>query len=408
MHRNEPNPIMKPLLSCLALLSAFSLVAADWPQFRGPNGNGISDDANVPTQLDTRGFTWAADLPGRGLSSPIIIGDRVFVTCASGPKQDRLHILCFNAADGSKRWEREFWATGRTMSHPKTSVAAPTPASDGERIFAIFSSNDLICLDLDGNLLWLRGLTRDYPNASNSLGMSSSLVVTDGVLIAMVENDSESFTAGLDTKTGVNRWKIDRPRTANWTSPLLLKSPGAPTLVALQSSKGVAAVEPASGRVVWQYTDGASTIPSATASDGILFVPSHGITALAPAPEGQTPKQLWRSGQLRPSTASPVVLNKRVFTLNDAGVLTAGDATDGTRLWQLRLKGPFSSTPVAAGTVLYCVNEKGLLQVVDTAQPEGAVLSELDLGQTILSTPSIAHGAVYIRSDGKLWKLGKS
>jgi outer membrane protein assembly factor BamB len=361
---------MKRFLSCLALLTTFSLAAADWPQFRGPNGNGTSEDATVPAKLDTRSLTWAADLPGRGLSSPIIVGARVFVTCASGPKQDRLHIICFNTHDGSKRWDREFWATGRTMCHDKTSVAAPTPASDGQRIFAIFSSNDLICLDLDGNLLWLRGLTRDYPNASNSLGMSSSLAVTDGVLIAMLENDSESFTAGLDAKTGVNRWKIDRPRSANWTSPVILKSPGAPALVALQSSKGIAAVEPASGRVVWQYTDGASTIPSSTASHGILFVPSHGITALEPAPEGQSPKQLWRSGQLRPSTASPVMLNTRVFTWNDAGVLTAGDATDGKRLWQLRLKGPFSSTPVAAGNFLYCVNEKGLLQVVDIAQPE--------------------------------------
>jgi outer membrane protein assembly factor BamB len=294
------------------------------------------------------------------------------------------------------------------MSHEKTCVAAPTPASDGERIFALFSSNDLLCLDLDGNLLWLRGLTRDYPNASNSLGMSSSLTVADGVLIAMLENDSESFTAGLDAASGVNRWKLPRPKMANWTSPLLLSSPGAPTRVLLQSGKGIAAVEPRSGRMTWNYTDGASTIPSATVSDGILFVPSHGITALQPAADGDSPKQLWRSGQFRISTASPVVLNHRLFTLNDAGVLTCGDATTGDRLWQLRLKGPFSATPVAAGALLYCVSEKGLMQVVDTTAPEGAVTSEVDLGKTILSTPSIAHGAIYVRSDGKLWKLGKS
>jgi outer membrane protein assembly factor BamB len=342
------------------------------------------------------------------LSSPIIVGDRIFLTCSSGPKQDRLHVICFNASDGSKRWERQFWATGRTMCHEKTCVAAPTPASDGERIFAIFSCNDLVCLDLDGQLLWLRGLTRDYPNASNSVGMSSSLAVADGVLIAMLENDSESFTAGLDVKTGVNRWKLDRPRMANWTSPILLQSRGKPTLVALQSGKGVAAVELASGKVVWEYTDGASTIPSSTASDGVLFVPSHGLTALQPAVESQSPKQLWRSAQLRPATSSPIVVNQRVFTLNDAGVLACGNVTDGSRLWQLRLKGPFSATPVASGPLLYCVNEAGLLQVIDTSQPEGAIVSELDLGKTILSTPSIAHGAVYVRSDAKLWKLTKS
>jgi outer membrane protein assembly factor BamB len=143
-------------------------------------------------------------------------------------------------------------------------------------------------------------------------------------------------------------------------------------------------------------------------SDGVVFVPSHGITALEPDAGGNTPKQLWRSGQLRPATASPVVLGRRLFILNDAGVLNCGDTTNGNRLWQLRLKGPFSATPVAAGARLYCVNEKGLLQVVDTTAPEGAVISEVDLQKTVLSTPSIAHGAIYVRSDEKLWKLGKS
>ena len=399
---------MKLLLPSLVFLGSLQFATADWPQFRGPNGNSVASGPAVSAKLDAGSIAWTADLPGRGLGSPIVLGGRVFVTCSSGPKQNRLHVICFNAADGRKRWERQFWATGRTMCQETTCVAAPTPASDGERIFAIFSSNDLVCLDLEGNLVWLRGLTVDYPNASNSLGMASSLTVTDGVLVAMVENDSESFTAGIDVKTGVNRWKLDRPKMANWTSPSLIRSPSGATHVLLQSGKGVTAVEPTTGRIVWQYTEGASTIPSGTVSDGILYVPSQGITALQPSSDGSSPKQLWRSGQLRPATASPVVLNQRVFTLNDAGVLSCGDAKDGNRLWQLRLKGKFSATPLAAGVFLYCVNDKGLLQVVDTTQPEGAVTSELDLGQTILSTPAISDGAIYVRSDGKLWKLGKS
>ncbi len=398
---------MKTLALTLSLLATVTVARADWPLFRGPDGNGIAHALLLPDKIGTNSIAWAADLPGRGLSSPIIIGDRVFVTSSSGPKQDRLHVICFNAKDGTKRWERQFWATGRTMCHEKTSVAAPTPASDGERIFAIYSSNDLVCLDLDGNLLWLRGLTRDYPNASNSLGMSSSLTVADGVLIAMVENDDDSFTAGIDAKTGVNRWKLPRPKSANWTSPMHIKS-GTTTHVLLQSSKGLVAVEPATGRIVWQYTDGASTIPSATVSDGVVYVPSRGITALQPKPDGQSPEQLWRSGQLGPATASPVVLNGKVFTLNGAGVLSAADVKDGKRLWQLRTKGPYSATPVGAGNLLYCVNEKGVLQVIDIAAPEGAIVSELDLGKTVLSTPSIANGAVYVRSDAKLWKLRKS
>ena len=402
---------MNQLLFSLLVLAwgVSSLTASDWPQFRGPLSNGVSDETDLPITLNAqKSIVWKANLPGRGLSSPIVVGDRIFVTCASGPKQDRLHVICFNAADGSKRWERQFWATGRTMCHEKTSVAAPTPASDGERVFAIYSSNDIVCLDLDGNLLWLRGLGRDYPNASNSLGMSSSLVTADGVVIAQVENDSESFTAGIDARTGLNRWKLDRPKMANWTSPVLLKTAGGKQLVALQSGKGISVVEPGTGKIVWEYTEGASTVPSSTPNGVTLFVPSHGITVLQPGVDGEAPRQLWRSAQLHPGTSSAIVLGEKVFALNDAGVLTCGEVATGQRLWQLRLKGPFSATPVGAGAYLYCVNEKGITQLVDTFKPEGEIISELDLGDTILSTPSISGGAIYIRSDGKLWKIGKS
>src|SRR6185369_3044945 len=216
---------MKRTLVLLCFLALLQADAGDWRQFRGPQGSGVSDEPNLPSQLGAqKSIAWKIALPGRGISSPIIVGDRIFVTCSSGAQQDRLHVICFNAGDGSKRWERQFWATGRTTCHEKTSVAASTPASDGERVYVLFSCNDLVCLDLEGNLIWLRGLTRDYPNASNSLGMSSSPVVTEGVLVVQVESDSEeSFAAGLDALTGVNRWKIKRPNMANWTSPLLLK-----------------------------------------------------------------------------------------------------------------------------------------------------------------------------------------
>ncbi len=131
--------------------------------------------------------------------------------------------------NGAKLWERQFWATGRTMCQSKTSVAANTPAGDAKHIVAIFSSNDAICLDPDGNLLWFRGLGRDYPNASDSLGMASSLLIAGGVAMAQVESQSDGFTVGLDLDTGVNRWKLERPHEPNWTSPILLSSGGSGT-----------------------------------------------------------------------------------------------------------------------------------------------------------------------------------
>jgi len=398
----------KTLLTLILIAGMLMLGGADWLRFRGPNASGTLPNVKLPTDLDAaKNVAWKVDLPGRGLSSPIIVGDRVFVTASAGREQTRLHVICFNAEDGSKRWERRFWATGRTMTHNKTCVAAPTPASDGKHLYALFSSNDLVCLDLDGNLKWLRGLTHDYPNASNSLGMSSSLMVVDDTLIAQIENDSESFAAGIDTKTGVNRWKMERPASANWTSPLLLQRDGG-DLALLQSSAGVHAVEPRTGKVVWSYRDGASTIPSGAVGSKFILAVSHGLTALRHIDGSEAPEIVWRESALGPSTASPIVLGGKIYTVNKVGVITAARESDGETLWKTRITGPFSASPVAANGHLYFVNEKGVLQVVDVSgDDKGELVGSLDLKETILGTPSIGHDALYVRSDEHLWKIAK-
>src|SRR3954471_15880136 len=215
--------------------SSFRCAASDWPQFRGPNSSAVSLDSKIPTKPK---IDWSAPLPGRGLACPIIVGDKVFVTCSSGPKQERLHVISFSVKDGAKVWERQLRATGRTMSHPKTAIASCTPCSDGQRVFALWSSNDLAAFDLEGNLLWVRGLTTDYPNASNSLGMASSPIVIGETVVVMIENDSESYSLGLDAKTGCNLWKLDRPKAANWSSPVPWRADAhALPVVVLQSSK---------------------------------------------------------------------------------------------------------------------------------------------------------------------------
>ncbi len=387
---------MKTSIFLLAFGLYSSLTYADWLQFRGPNAAAVSTDAQVPS--DELKISWTADLPGRGLSAPIVVGDNVFVTCSSGPGQDTLHVFCFNAKDGSKRWERAMRATGRTMSHTKTCVAANTPCSDGERVFALFSSNDLFAFDLDGNLLWLRGLTFDYPNASNSLGMSQSPVVIGKTLVVQSENDAESFAAGLDVATGINKWKLERPKAANWTSATLLNG-----LAALQSSKGILGVDPDTGKTAWNYEDGASTIPSSVVSGDLLYAVSKGITALAPEKGSVT--QLWRNEKLNPGTASPLVLGDHLYVVNGAGVLIKASVKNGDEAWKLRLKGPFSGSPVAAGKRIHIVNERGIFQTIDPEAPEGKVTQEIELKETVLTTPAISGGAIYVRSDAKLWKL---
>lgn len=400
-------PTLAAICAGLCLVAP-QLHAADWLAFRAGGGAGLTNSAGLPAQLSLeKDLVWDADLPGRGLSSPLVVGDRVILTSASGVKQDQLHVQCFSAKDGSRLWERRLRATGRTMCHEKTCNAAPSPASDGRFIYAIFSSNDLVCLDLEGNVRWIRALMIDHPNASNSLGMSSSLLVAGGVLIVQLENQSESFVAGLDATTGMNRWRIERAKTQNWTSPVLWADAAGRQLALLQSSKGVDAVVPATGETVWSHTDRGSSIPSAAVAGGLVIVPGQGLTALAPQPDGQAPKKLWQSSQIRAATPSPFVLGGRVYAVNDAGVLSCGDLADGNRLWQLRLKGPFSASPVGGGNTLYLFNEKGLAQVVDVGGAEGVVTAEFDLGEPILGTPALAHGSIFVRSDRHLWRLGR-
>jgi outer membrane protein assembly factor BamB len=407
-----PLRLLLSLTLTLTIASSQRAGAGDWPQFRGPGSTGIAAGATIPA---TPKIDWSAALPGRGLASPIVIGGKVFVTCSSGPKQERLHVLCFNMADGSKVWERQLRATGRTMSHPKTAVASCTPCSDGSRIFALWSSNDLAAFDLDGNLLWLRGLTVDYPNVSNSLGMASSPIVIGETVVTVIENDSESYALGIDVRTGRNLWKLDRPKAANWTSPVPWSGNGnAPTVALLQSQIGLIAVDAQSGSRLWEYAEGASSSSSSVVADGAIFVPSNGVTALAPQANNAAPPQIWRSKQVNPATISPIVLQGRLFSTNGAGVLTAADSKTGTVAWKLRLTGPFSGSPVGAGSMLLAVNEKGLVQVVDVAPKEGAILGSLqlplkaDTKELILCTPALSGENILVRTDSTLWRLGKT
>ena len=382
-------------------------MAADWRQFRGNAANSVAAGESLPTELSGDTIAWKSRLPGRGLSGPIVVGEQVFVSASSGYTQDRLHVISIDAATGKQQWEREFIATGRTLTHEKMCNATPTMASDGQRVFAFFSSNDLICLDLAGNLQWLRGFGSEFPNASNSLGMSSSPVVIGHTVVVQVESDAESFACGVDVESGVTIWQIDRPRAANWTSPSILPATDQhPALVLLQSSKGLAAVDPVSGAIVWNFDKGASTIPSATVDAGSIVIPSNGLTAIRPAADN-TFEQLWNSSGISPGTSSPVVVDGLAFALNSAGVLSAGDTKSGERLWQLRLRGTFSSTPITANGYLYLFNEDGNAFVVKPEKDKGTIVSELDLAEKILCSPGAANGALYVRSDEHLFKIAE-
>ena len=383
------------------------LVYGDWLSFRGSMGNGFVDEKISSEISADSSNSWSVSLPGRGLSSPIIIGSLVFLTSSSGPDQSNLHIMAFNAENGQTVWERIYRATGRTICHNNTCVAASTMVSDGNVVVAQFSSNDVFCLDLDGNLVWLRGLTYDYPNIANGLGMSSSPVISKGVLVAQVENDADSFTFGINLKNGTTLWKKSRPRGANWTSPVVLKK-NFNAWIGLQSKEGLSFLKPESGEVVFTYEGGASTIPSsAIASDCTVLIPSNGLTAIREPIPGEKPIQKWSNNKLSPGTGSPAISGDQVFVINRANVLTSASVQDGTINWRLRIKGPISASPIVSKNLLFVFSEEGLGQVVNISDPQrGEVVNEFEIKDTILCTPAVDKGFLFVRSDNFLWKLG--
>ena len=383
----------------------FISVHGDWLSFRGSNGNG-SSDFKIPDTISQNGVkSWSTDLPGRGLSSPVVVKDSIFLTASSGSSQKVLNILAFNAENGKLRWERKFKATGRTVCHDKTCVAASTLASDGQVLIAQFSSNDVFCLDLSGNLKWVRGLAFDHPNIANGLGMSSSPVIAAGTAIIQVENDADSFSFGLDLGLGTTKWKKERPRGANWTSPITLGSKGR-ELVALQSKQGLIALEPETGQKLWSFEDGASTIPSsAWTEQGILLIPSNGMTALKLDSNMEDFKQIWADNKLKPGTGSPCSRDGKLYVINSANVLTCASVRTGEIKWRLRLQGPISGSPILTEKKLVVFSESGLGQVVKLDTEEPKVIQTIDLEDTILCTPAMTKDALVVRSDQKLWKL---
>jgi outer membrane protein assembly factor BamB len=407
--------MLRPLSTLLLVAMLATGAGADWLRFRGDSTNAAPHE-RPPTRWNIEtgdNVAWKADLPGRGTSSPIVVRGKVMITASSGPRDARLHVLCFDANTGESRWRRQFWATGRTFHHPMTAVATNTPASDGERVYALFSSNDLVCLDLQGNLQWYRGLGFDDP-VGNDAGMASCPIVSGDTLIVQMESQGVSFAAGLDKTTGEDRWRIERAPLPNWSSPVLLKSADGPELVLLQSAEKLSAHCPTSGREVWSFANKNDGITSAVVVGNRIYLPTAGAGVRALEIRDGKPQAEWTQNKLNFGAASPVVADGKVLTINRSGVLNCGLAASGEMLWQLRLKGAFWSTPLFAGGHLYAANQEGQVQVIRLPTGNGAkaksnakgeVISANDFGESLLSSPAVADNALYYRTDRRLSKI---
>jgi outer membrane protein assembly factor BamB len=393
------------IVAVAAAVAAAVARADDWPQFRGPNAAGIAS-ADLPDKLEpTENFRWKADLPGRGVSGPIVAGGKVFVTANSGMQQTRLHLLAFNAATGRKLWERQFWATGQTICNPLTCMAAPTPVTDGRHVYALFGTGDLACLDTDGNVAWLRSLSLDYPRMTNHVGRAASPVLADGVLVVPLESQGASYVLGVDPQTGRNVWKVERALENCYTTPVVACRWGR-TEVLVQSPNALTALDPATGKTLWSFdAEPLSDIASPVATgDLVLGMLRGGMVALRPS-AGGLPAVAWKTAKLASMAPSALVADGKVYVIK-RDILTCGDLADGKVLWDIRLKGYFWASPVLAGDKLYIIGQDGAATVVRIGA-KGEVVGTSDLKEQFFGTPAVANGAMYLRSDKCLYCIGK-
>jgi outer membrane protein assembly factor BamB len=390
---------------------AATLRAEDVPQFRGLGGTGVSGETGLPIKWgEKENLLWKAELPGRGLSNPVIAGGRIFLTACSGPEQKREHVLCFDARTGKQLWERQLSATGTTLCHPMTCMAAPTPVTDGEHVYALFATGDLVCYAKDGELAWYRSLVGDYPTIGNNVGLAVSPVLHNGMLIVCLENVGESFVAGIDARTGQNRWRLDRPRGINWVTPLLIKNAGRAEVL-VQGPGDLTAHDPLTGKKHWSLT-GQSLSSTATPvwADGKIFTAGGKFLAVRPGSETEKPVVAWESPKLRTSYCSPLVYRGRVYTLSGDGMVNCADAANGKALWSQRPETPngekYWASPFAAEGRLYIVSQKGTTTVLKLGKtPE--VLAVNELHDTILASPVASGGALFLRSDKYLYCLAE-
>ncbi|MCA9138601.1 MAG: PQQ-binding-like beta-propeller repeat protein [Planctomycetales bacterium] len=397
----------------ISFIYSDSVAAGDWLAFRG-DGRSFAPAAQTPAEFDSetkQNIAWRVSTTGRGIGGPLVIGDQVIVTGCGGEDERDLYVESYSIEDGKLNWSRPMRATGRPYTHPTSSNASPTPASDGERIFALFSSCDLICYDLDGHLLWYRALAVDRPKTGNDISMSSSPVVIDGVVVVQLENQGDSFAAGIDATNGEILWTNSRAASSNWSSPQPVKTDDGLSAVSMHNGGGIELVEARTGKVLKRFDIGGDGTASAAYSNPYIIVPGKSTTAIRLSPsaveEGQTEATVqWESSQLRPQRCSPVVSGDRIY-MGKGSVLVAGSISDGSVLWQERL-GKLNNvwaTPVMTATGIYIVSSEGTVVVVKDQGEKGTVIATSNLGESVLASPAVAGDALYFRSEHGLIKV---
>ncbi len=402
------------LLTLLALLLPPGAAPAEnWPCWRGPGHDGASHETGLPTRWSaTEEVRWKAELPGAGVSAPVVWGERVFVTASDGRLGDRLHLLCFHRDSGKQLWHARFFGSATSEGRfAPGGMAVPTPATDGERVFALFGTGDLVCVDLDGRPVWVRSLAQEYGPFRNRWGMAASPALCGGLLVVQVDHPGASYLLGVDAATGANRWRTKREASVNWSSPLPVRVGDRLQIVAAgtYALRGYAAD---TGEELWSVRGlQMQCIPTPVAAGGRLFAAGgRGPSVLAVRLDGArgdlSGTHVAWTARCGTNVPSPVVLDGLCYCAEDGGFANCYRADGGERVWRGRLGGgKYSASPVAGDGKVYFASETGRVTVV-RAGPKFEVLARNDVGESVVASPALSQGRLFLRGERHLFCIG--
>lgn len=408
---------MKNCLLFFAVFASlvFTAVAEDWPEFRGPTGQGHSTERNLPTEWSaTKNIAWKQPVPGSGWSSPVVVAKRIYLTTAvpNGDGQS-LRALCLAAASGKILWNTELFAKPVGKAHKKNSQASPTPIVSGGRLYVHFGPQGTACLDLDGKILW-RNDSLDYPPVH---GNGGSPALVDDNLIFSCDAASDPFVVALDKNTGKVRWKVNRATTAkkkfSFSTPLLITANGQKQIIS-PGSGVVCGLDPTSGKELWRarYGEGYSVIPRPVFGHGLIFISTGydkpNALAIRPGKSGDVTDSAiaWTLTKGAPHTPSALLVGAELYLVSDGGIASCLDAKTGNVHWQERVEGNFSASPVLADGKIYLQSEEGVGVVLQPGK-EFKVISRNALNERTLASYAISDGAIFIRSAQNLYRIQK-
>jgi outer membrane protein assembly factor BamB len=402
---------------------ACSLFAGNWPQWRGPSLNGVSDEKNLPVRWSKEeNITWRLAMPSRSGSTPIIWGEDIFLNVADG---DNLEAWCVNRSDASIRWKRPLAAGNYKIN--KQNMSSPSPVTDGKTVWFLTGTGILKAFDFSGKELWTRDIQKDYGKFGLNWGYGSSALLHEGALYVPVlhgmKTDDPSYLLKIDAKSGKTIWKQERPTKAisespdSYITPALLRS-GSNTEIVLTGGDVVTGHDPASGKELWR-ADGLNPtnspvnriIASPLVNDGIIYAPTRirPLLALKAGGRGDITKShlLWTFNN-GPDVPTPVTDGQYLYLPNDRGIVWCVDARTGKEIYGGQRIKPaiYSSSPVLADGKIYISNEEGLTTVIK-AGPQFEILAENALGEYILSSPAVSDGQIFIRTEQAVYCIGK-